>query len=44
MERLYFNTSQIVNFLKKNKIKKDRVAAYLPNIIETVESFLQQYP
>ena len=38
---LYFNTSQIVNFLKKNEIKnKDRVAAYLPNIIETVESFL----
>ena len=40
-KELYFNTSQIVNFLKKNKIKnKDRVAAYLPNIIETVESFL----
>ena len=40
-KELYFNTSQIVNFLKRNKIKKkDRVAAYLPNIIETVESFL----
>jgi len=40
-KELYFNTSQIVNFLKKNKIKsKDRIAAYLPNIIETVESFL----
>ena len=40
-KELYFNTSQIVNFLKKNKIKnKDRVAAYLPNIIETVEGFL----
>ena len=40
-KELYFNTSQIVNFFKKNKIKsKDRIAAYLPNIIETVESFL----
>ena len=40
-KELYFNTSQIVNFLKRNKIKKkDRVAAYLPNIIETAESFL----
>ena len=32
---------QLVNFLKKNEIKKrDRVAAYLPNLIETVEFFL----
>ena len=35
------NTSKIIEFYKKIKIKKgDRVAAYLPNIIETVESFL----
>tara|TARA_B100000686_G_scaffold40808_1_gene42104 strand:- start:809 stop:2767 length:1959 start_codon:yes stop_codon:yes gene_type:complete len=40
-EQLNINTSKIVNFFKKIKIKqKDRVAAYLPNIIETVESFL----
>ena len=39
--QLYINTSKIVNFFKKKKIKsKDRIAAYLPNIIETVESFL----
>ena len=32
---------QLVKFLKKNNIKKkDRVAAYLPNLIETVEFFL----
>ena len=38
---LYVSISRIINFLKKNKIKKnDRVAAYLPNIIETVEFFL----
>ncbi len=35
------NTSKIINFFKKINIKeKDRVAAYLPNITETVESFL----
>ncbi len=40
-KELYFNTSKIINFFKKNKLKsKDRVAAYLPNIIETVECFL----
>ena len=40
-KQLYFNTSKIINFFKKNKIKsKDRIVAYLPNIIETVESFL----
>ena len=38
---LYYSTSRIINFLKKNKIKKnDIIAAYLPNIIETVEFFL----
>ncbi len=35
------NTSKIIEFFKINKIKKnDRVAAYLANTIETVESFL----
>ena len=35
------NVSKVYKFLKKNKIKKnDRVAAYLPNSIETVEAFL----
>ena len=34
-------TSKIIEFFKINKIKKnDRVAAYLANTIETVESFL----
>ena len=38
---LYNNTSKIISFLKTNGIKsKDRVAAYLPNITETVECFL----
>ena len=38
---LNINVSKIVNFLNKNKIKKnDRVAAYLPNLIQTVEAFL----
>tara|TARA_B100001027_G_C16259111_1_gene328487 strand:+ start:249 stop:2204 length:1956 start_codon:yes stop_codon:yes gene_type:complete len=40
-KELYASTSKIINFLKKNKIRKnDRVAAYLPNIIDTVEFFL----
>ena len=40
-KELYVSTSKIINFLKKNKIRKnDRVAAYLPNIIDTVEFFL----
>ena len=40
-EQLNVNTSKIVNFLKKIGIKKnDRVAAYLPNSIETIEAFL----
>ena len=35
------NVSKVYKFLKKIKIKKnDRVAAYLPNSIETVEAFL----
>ena len=35
------NTSKIIHFFKKNKIsKKDRVAAYMSNQIETVECFL----
>jgi len=38
---LYINTSKLVNFFKKNKIyTKDRIAAYMPNQIETVECFL----
>ena len=38
---LYYNTSRLINFLKKNKIsKKVRVAAYMANQIETVECFL----
>ena len=38
---LYLNTSKLVNFFKKNKIyAKDRIAAYMPNQIETVECFL----
>ena len=38
---LYYSTSRIIKTLKKNKIKKnDIIAAYLPNIIETVEFFL----
>ncbi len=39
--QLRTNTSKIIKFFKKMKIKeKDRIAAYLPNIIETVESFI----
>ena len=35
------NVNKITKFLKKIKLKKnDRVAAYLPNFIETVEAFL----
>ena len=35
------NVNKIIKFFKKIKIKKnDRVAAYLPNFIETVEAFL----
>ncbi len=40
-KQLNINTSKIIEFYKKIKIKKnDRVAAYLPNIIETVECFI----
>ena len=35
------NVSKIFNFLKKIKIKKkDRIVAYMPNTIETVEAFI----
>ena len=35
------NTNKLVQFLKNKKIKqKDRVAAYMPNTIETVEAFI----
>ena len=38
---LNLNTGKIVKFLKEIKIKKgDRVAAYMPNTIETVEAFI----
>ncbi len=39
--QLNLNTNKILKFLKKINIKKgDRVAAYMPNIIETVEAFI----
>jgi acetoacetyl-CoA synthetase len=39
--KLNENTNKIVQFLKDRKIKqKDRVAAYMPNTIETVEAFI----
>ena len=39
--QLNLNTSKITKFLKKINIKKgDRVAAYMPNTIETVEAFI----
>jgi len=38
---LNHNTSRLINFLKKNNIsKKDRIAAYMANQIETIECFL----
>ncbi len=40
-KQLNISTSKISKFLKKIKIKKgDRVAAYMPNTIETVEAFI----
>ena len=40
-QELNLQVSKIVTFLQRIKIKKnDRVAAYLPNTIETVEAFL----
>ena len=40
-QELSSNVSKVSNFLKSIKIKKkDRVAAYLPNTIETVEAFI----
>ena len=39
--QLNLNTSKIIQFFSKIKVReKDRIAAYMPNIIETVESFL----
>ena len=38
---LHYNTSQLINFFRQNKIsEKDRIAAYMANQIETVECFL----
>ena len=38
---LNLNVNKIANFIKKKNIKEnDRVAAYLPNLIETVEAFI----
>ena len=38
---LNHNVSNIIKFLKEIKInKKDRIAAYMPNTIETVEAFI----
>ena len=40
-KQLNLSTSKISHFLKNIKIKKgDRVAAYMPNTIETVEAFI----
>ena len=40
-KNLSHNTSRLIQFFKKNNIsKKDRVAAYMSNQIETVECFL----
>jgi len=39
--QLNLNVYKLFNFFKSIKIKeKDRIAAYLPNLIETVESFI----
>jgi len=38
---LNLNVNKIANFIKKINVKEnDRVAAYLPNLIETVEAFI----
>ena len=40
-KELNINVAKIANFFKKENIKKnDRVAAYLPNLIQTVETFI----
>ena len=40
-KNLKINVSKLIIFFKKIKLKeKDRIAAYMPNIIETVECFL----
>ena len=39
--KLNLNTNKIIQFFKRVKIKqKDRIAAYTPNTIETVEAFI----
>ncbi len=40
-KELRFNTSKLIDFFKQSKVsKKDRIAAYMANQIETVECFL----
>ena len=40
-KKLNQNTNKLVQFLKNKKIRqRDRVAAYMPNTIETVEAFI----
>ncbi len=40
-KELNINVNKIVNFFLSIKVKKkDRIAAYLPNLVETVESFI----
>jgi acetoacetyl-CoA synthetase len=40
-QELNQNTNKLLQFFKKKKIRqKDRVAAYMPNTIETVEAFI----
>ncbi len=40
-QKLNLNSNKLVQFLKDKKInQKDRVAAYMPNTIETVEAFI----
>ena len=40
-KQLNNNVSKIINFFKKIKLnKKDRIGAYMPNCIETVEGFI----
>ena len=40
-QKLNHNTNKLVQFLKNKKIRqKDRIAAYMPNTIETVEAFI----
>ena len=40
-QKLNHNTNKLVQFLKNKKIRqRDRIAAYMPNTIETVEAFI----